>query len=148
MVDRFWEKVEVRGDSECWNWMGATYVTGYGSISLPGWRTGSIKAHRFSAMLHFGMFDRRLWVLHHCDNRLCVNPAHLYLGDVRDNARDAAQRGRLAAMRQTHCRHGHELTPSNIFPDVNGHRRCRKCSSRRGMEYRARKRAAIHEGEL
>ncbi len=35
------------------------------------------------------------WVLHHCDNRRCIRPAHLYLGTNADNMRDCAARGRL-----------------------------------------------------
>lgn len=43
-------------------------------------------------------------VLHRCDNKKCVNPAHLYAGDVTQNALDASKRGLLvrgAANNQT-----------------------------------------------
>jgi hypothetical protein len=92
VLDRFWEKVDRRGDDECWNWTAGRNRWGYGKFSP---RTpGHMGAHRFSAMLHFGMFDLRLLVLHHCDNPACVNPAHLYLGTDADNARDKRVRGR------------------------------------------------------
>jgi DNA invertase Pin-like site-specific DNA recombinase len=35
-----------------------------------------------------------MWVLHHCDNRLCVRPEHLHLGDNAENMREMASRGR------------------------------------------------------
>src|SRR5699024_62252 len=37
-----------------------------------------------------------LWVLHTCDNKKCVNPKHLYLGDVKQNVKDAVERNRWA----------------------------------------------------
>jgi DNA-binding CsgD family transcriptional regulator len=33
-------------------------------------------------------------VLHTCDNRLCVNPNHLFIGTHLDNAKDRDQKGR------------------------------------------------------
>lgn len=140
VIDRFWSKVTIGDLNDCWEWQGAKIHNGYGSMGRPG--GGQIRAHRFSALLHFGPFDRRLWVLHHCDNRACVNPRHLYLGDVVDNSRDVVVRKRARMARVTHCHRGHELTLEGIFPHSKGWRVCRKCSSIRGAAYRARKKAA------
>lgn len=57
---RFWEKVEVRGPDDCWNWTGSTDGKGYGQISVAiradGTRPAPIKAHRAAWMLTFGEY--------------------------------------------------------------------------------------------
>lgn len=95
LAERFWEKVE-QGPG-CWEWMaGRDSATGYGRIRIG--RAGSKHqlAHRVSWELANGPIPDGLWVLHHCDNPPCVNPAHLYLGTTIDNNRDRDARGRTA----------------------------------------------------
>ena len=95
LSERFWEKVNTESASGCWEWTGAIKKSnGYGLICLPGNNHRQVYAHRLSAMFHFGMFDRRALVCHHCDVRHCVNPAHLYIGDQKSNAQDMVARGR------------------------------------------------------
>lgn len=140
-IQRFWRKVDVRGADDCWEWSGATNSSGYGQITV---RTGlTVYAHRLSAAIHFGMFDQRLWVLHHCDNRRCVNPAHLYLGTVTDNVRDMLERGRSNNYwaRQTQCVHGHEYTPENTYVVKcrdGVQRSCRECNRLRYLRKKAK----------
>jgi hypothetical protein len=87
---KFWPKVEKT--SNCWLWTGKCNKAGYGLVSCGGMRyTG---AHRVSYMLHHGSIPAGALVLHKCDNRPCVNPSHLYLGDYFDNAKDMVDRWR------------------------------------------------------
>jgi hypothetical protein len=133
VVDRFWSKVDTSG--ECWEWTASVVPSGYGSF-----RTGrtNTPAHRFSAMLHFGMFDRRVVVCHTCDNRKCVRPDHLVLADHAWNARDRERKSRGADANKTACPAGHDYTPENtyVIPST-GARQCRTCRTDRDRARRA-----------
>lgn len=88
---RFDRKHEPEPMSGCWLWTAAVNNRGYGVLGDGG--HAIVLAHRTSWLLHRGEIPSGLWVLHRCDNRQCVNPGHLYLGDVIDNARDHMNRG-------------------------------------------------------
>jgi hypothetical protein len=94
IVDRFWAKVRKADGDACWEWTGATKPQGYGVMGVGKRGTGVIRVTRFSYELHFGPFDKELFVLHKCDNPRCVRPDHLFLGTARDNIRDAMAKGR------------------------------------------------------
>ena len=89
--ERFWRY--VRMTPYCWEWTASKRKNGYGQITA---RAGeSLTAHRVSWELHFGPIPAGLCVMHRCDNRLCVNPAHLSLGSYLDNNRDMIAKGRF-----------------------------------------------------
>jgi hypothetical protein len=78
----------------CWDWRGRTHTEGYGVLSYrDGPRRLHPTAHRMSWELFRGEIPEGLDVLHTCDRKICVQPAHLYLGTQADNTRDAVQRG-------------------------------------------------------
>ena len=85
----FWGKVAIPGDpNSCWRWPGKGGTKGYGGLSF---RCKYYGAHRLAYELCYGAFDKNLMVLHLCNVRGCVNPRHLYLGDGKDNMRDAVE---------------------------------------------------------
>lgn len=90
MSVRFWDSVAIGDDDQCWEWQGLVSNRGHGLIKVG---KQNAYAHRIAWSLHHGR-DPEQCVLHHCDNRLCCNPAHLYEGTRLDNARDRDQAGR------------------------------------------------------
>lgn len=90
----------IRG---CWNWTRARNTAGYGQISP---FCGFNSAHRFVYFLWFGVHPSNLCVCHHCDNKICVNPDHLFLGTNRDNQLDAVRKGRCTGPKNPNPRRG------------------------------------------
>lgn len=95
--ERFWSKVDIRGENECWNWTASTNKLfprrpiGYGTFGI---RKGKfIGAHRMAYILTYGNIGDKD-VCHKCDNPLCCNPKHLFLGTALDNVRDMFNKGR------------------------------------------------------
>lgn len=94
LEERFWSKVSVGPRDSCWVWQGAL-MGGYGYLVVTDKPRRTVKAHRLSWELAAGHpVPDGLFVLHHCDNPPCVNPAHLYVGTKAQNARDRAVRRR------------------------------------------------------
>jgi hypothetical protein len=95
LADRFWEKVDVRGPDECWEWTAARHLQGYGRFWIGSHAEGKThRAHRVAWELENGPVPDGLDVCHHCDNPPCCNPRHLWLGTNQDNLRDCSAKGR------------------------------------------------------
>lgn len=110
------DKCTVKGNmyvnqkSKCWIWAGNLGAKGYGKLSKKG---ETLSAHRFAYQSFNGDIPAGMHVLHKCDNRACVNPKHLFIGNNTDNIRDMHAKGRSVNVGVTH--HDNRLTPKQVF---------------------------------
>ena len=88
---RFWSK--VKKTESCWIWMGPPDSVGYGMIGRGPKYGGYLRSHRASWIVNRGRIPEGAFILHRCpgdDNKMCVNPNHLYIGDGAQNGYDRA----------------------------------------------------------
>ena len=104
--NNLWKKVDKKTELECWPWLGQITEKGYGRVRFKG---GRYYAHRVifwlknptQIELSAPKVDRDTsgFLLHKCDNPICCNPAHLFVGSQLDNIRDRDSKNRHADFR-------------------------------------------------
>lgn len=116
-AERFWPYVQICGHGDdcalcCWEWQRWLDKDNYGKFSLGSLDNGvmTVRTHRLLYLLTYGDIPPGLSVLHTCDNPLCLNPAHLWLGTSAENNHDRARKGRNA----TGDRNGARLYPERL----------------------------------
>lgn len=134
---RFWEKVKVRGEDECWPWLAARHVQGYGAFAFTKYKI--VTAHRAAWAITYNRHrlpSSKLHVMHSCDNKICVNPKHLELGTASKNEKDAMLRFRKIPTRpilKKYCKRGHRRSHDNTIMKIGGKNKkpypvCKTCT--------------------
>lgn len=146
--ERFWPKVNIIDDeNSCWEWNAYRHSNGYGYLGF--WdassRTNySRAAHIVSYEINLGPVTKGLFVLHDCDNRACVRPAHLHLGTKSQNTQEMWDRLRredrtwgraLTETKLTECPRKHPYDDDNTYFDKNGYRSCKECRRAAAIKY-------------
>jgi len=90
-IYNIWNRIDVRNEDDCWNWMRCKDKKGYGIIGL---NNKSCRVNRFIYKEIYGSIPEGLLVCHKCNNPSCCNPNHLYVGTHADNMKQMVDDGR------------------------------------------------------
>ena len=92
----FWARVKKEGQNECWNWTKAKHTQkNFFRYGIVWWNGKKYYAHRAAWIITNGKIPKEMNICHHCDNPMCVNPSHLFLGTQKDNVQDCKNKGRF-----------------------------------------------------
>lgn len=89
LIKVFWRYVEKT--ETCWIWKGPKAGYHYGQIGI---NNKDERAHVVAYKLQHDDYDPTLFVLHKCDNTLCVRGDHLFQGTQSANMQDMVNKKR------------------------------------------------------
>lgn len=114
-IDRLMKKVKKKAG--CWELQSGICATdGYGNLYIGArGRIRKIRAHRASYAFHKGSIPAKILVCHTCDNRACINPDHLFLGDEAANFHDGMKKGRITPDKYLSLRHENRMLKGRLM---------------------------------
>lgn len=136
-IDRFVRLTIKDVSTGCILWaggIGKRKRDGYGNYSVKGNR---VRAHRFSYAAFVGTIPDGLGVLHRCDNRQCVNPAHLFVGTNATNVHDMVSKGRNVRGEDSNFSKLKEIQVLSIRRLFGAGETCSMLAKRFGLDYSA-----------
>lgn len=150
------EHCNINPDTHCWEWTHGIMGRGYGRMTYEGkqvfvhrvaWilshidENGYTKPEDLISVTIGENVDpkKRVLVLHHCDNRICINPEHLFLGNDLINSQDAKEKGRKLKGSKEFCVNGHPRIETNLYTHINKEGvvrvNCRICQKDRAIAF-------------
>lgn len=140
LYEKLVKRINIDEATGCWNWTGPGWFNRphpgnrYGYVMVwDGKKYKTIGAHRAMMIAKHGPLTPDQCACHKCDNVLCINPDHLYVGSMKENIWDSKNRGRHYESKLDHCHRGHPLFGDNVrickqHPPKTGIRRaCKAC---------------------
>lgn len=116
LVDRFWNRVDIRGQNVCWEWQAGRNSKkpkyNYGLFWIPG--LGGVLTHRLAFTFSNGREPKHGEVIHSCDNPPCCNPKHLFDATHEQNMKDRYQKGRYNTAERGVKRHNAKLNDEKV----------------------------------
>ena len=109
-LERFWSKVKIGNIDDCWPWIAGLSGNGYPQINIKG---KIVKPSRLSWNMVNGDIPKGKIICHTCDNKLCVNPKHLYAGSHSDNLNDRQNRNPVTV--EEYGRHKPKLYKGEVW---------------------------------
>jgi hypothetical protein len=121
---RFWSKILVGFDDDCWDWIASVGSHGYGQIRLHG---VPVLAHRVVYELVRGRIPEGKSLDHRvCRRKVCCNPYHTIICTRGENIRQSDHHVGKNLLK-THCPKGHPYDGDNLYVTSKGHRQCNAC---------------------
>ena len=127
---KLYEKLVSRmrvDENGCWIWTGPYWKkrkwpqNRYGYLTVwDGEKVRTLGTHRAMLIAIHGPLRPDQCACHRCDVPLCINPAHLFIGSMRDNIHDSRSKNRHHEGKKEFCHKGHPLFGDNLYLGKQG----------------------------